>query len=173
MKKQCSVDGCNAPSSCRGLCRKHYSRWKRHGDPNVGAFVPSKYIGVSCKIEGCDRQAEDAGMCGMHAQRVRRYGDPHYITPESVRRMNNRLAQIESSSRRADTYAKFYGRHEHRVMAEQKLGRPLRRGEVVHHIDGDKRNNAPDNLEVITQSEHINAHRKEMQAAQRRKLGKK
>lgn len=37
---------------------------------------------------------------------------------------------------------------EHRVMMEQKLGRPLQRGEVVHHIDGNRANNHPDNLEV-------------------------
>lgn len=37
---------------------------------------------------------------------------------------------------------------EHRVVMEQKLGRPLQRGEVVHHIDGNRANNHPDNLEV-------------------------
>ena len=41
------------------------------------------------------------------------------------------------------TYTKVYGRHEHRVVAEQMLGRPLKPGEVVHHIDEDKRNNNP------------------------------
>lgn len=37
---------------------------------------------------------------------------------------------------------------EHRVVMEQKLGRLLRRGEVVHHLDGNRANNHPDNLEV-------------------------
>ena len=60
------------------------------------------------------------------------------------------------------TYRKVNGRHEHRVIAEQKIGRPLEPGEVVHHIDGDKFNNDPSNLEVITQSEHINIHLPEM-----------
>lgn len=50
-------------------------------------------------------------------------------------------------------------RHEHRLVAEQKLGRPLRPGEVVHHIDGDSRNNAPGNLEVLaSQAEHARLH---------------
>jgi HNH endonuclease len=37
---------------------------------------------------------------------------------------------------------------EHRVVMEQKLGRLLQRGEVVHHLDGNRANNHPDNLEV-------------------------
>lgn len=55
-------------------------------------------------------------------------------------------------------YTKHHGRHEHRVIAEQKIGRKLHKGEIVHHIDGNKSNNHPDNLEVMTQSQHIRAH---------------
>jgi hypothetical protein len=37
---------------------------------------------------------------------------------------------------------------EHRVVMEQKLGRKLIKGEVVHHIDGNPGNNKPSNLEL-------------------------
>lgn len=43
---------------------------------------------------------------------------------------------------------------EHRYVAAQKIGRPFRKGEIVHHIDGNKLNNHPDNLQVMMQSEH-------------------
>ncbi len=57
------------------------------------------------------------------------------------------------------SYPKLYGRHAHRVIAEQKIGRPLRRGEIVHHKDEDRTNYAPDNLEVLpSQSEHMKLH---------------
>ncbi len=56
------------------------------------------------------------------------------------------------------TYRKRNGRHEHRVVAERMLGRTLRKGEVVHHIDGDKRNNDPSNLAVMTQGQHMREH---------------
>ena len=46
-----------------------------------------------------------------------------------------------------------------RVVAEQLLGRPLRPGEVVHHIDGNKRNNRSENLRVFSsQAEHAKFH---------------
>ena len=55
-------------------------------------------------------------------------------------------------------YTKVNGRHKHRIVAEEKLGRPLKHGEIVHHKDGDKRNDSPENLEIMTQSEHIREH---------------
>ena len=57
------------------------------------------------------------------------------------------------------TYTKRLGKHEHRLVAEGKLGRPLRKGEVVHHIDGDYKNNDPNNLMVLpSQREHVKLH---------------
>lgn len=50
----------------------------------------------------------------------------------------------------------------HRHMAEIKLGRPLRPGEVVHHIDRNKQNNNPSNLHVFAnQQSHWNAHKQD------------
>lgn len=47
---------------------------------------------------------------------------------------------------------------EHRLIAVEKLGRPLRRDEVAHHKDLDERNNDPDNIEVMTKKEHDQLH---------------
>jgi hypothetical protein len=55
-------------------------------------------------------------------------------------------------------YTKLNGVHRHRVVAEKMLGRPLERGEIVHHIDCNKKNDTPENLQVMTQSEHIRKH---------------
>lgn len=51
--------------------------------------------------------------------------------------------------------------YEHRVVAEQKIGRRLRAGELVHHINGDKLDNRPSNLVVVNgNGEHRVHHRK-------------
>lgn len=48
----------------------------------------------------------------------------------------------------------------HRDVAAKKLGRPLRRGEVVHHKDRSKTNNDPRNLWVFKdQAAHDRAHK--------------
>ncbi len=40
--------------------------------------------------------------------------------------------------------------YEHQAVAEMKLGRPLEPGEVVHHDDGNKRHNHPDNIWIFS-----------------------
>lgn len=47
---------------------------------------------------------------------------------------------------------------QHRIVAEQKIGRPLVSGEVVHHINGNKKDNRPENLEVMLKGEHMSMH---------------
>lgn len=46
----------------------------------------------------------------------------------------------------------------HRDVASRKLGRPLRSNEVVHHRDGNKRNNRASNLQVMTRKQHWKVH---------------
>lgn len=60
------------------------------------------------------------------------------------------------------TNSKANGEHAgqmiHNMIAEWKYGRELRAGEHVHHIDKNKLNNDPNNLIILTASEHSIFH---------------
>lgn len=59
---------------------------------------------------------------------------------------------------------------EHRLIAEKSFGIKLKNNQVVHHIDGDKLNNSPDNLEVMTLAEHTSLHHKGISKPKRVKI---
>lgn len=74
-------------------------------------------------------------------------------------RVKVREGHLKLNKGEGKSYVKFHGRHLHRVVAEEKIARPLKTGEVVHHKDGDIHNNNPDNLEVLaSQADHARLH---------------
>ena len=80
------------------------------------------------------------------------------MAKQNSTRMTKEVRQKLALSRlNTDSYRKTNGRHTHRIVAEQILGRPLLPGEVVHHINGDNR---PENLRVFSsQAEHAKWHK--------------
>ena len=55
-------------------------------------------------------------------------------------------------------YVKFGQQYLHRLVFEAWHGRRLADDEHVHHVDGDKTNNHPDNLRSMSASEHHRLH---------------
>ena len=116
-----------------------------------------------CKTAFSAKLKNPAGyFTHRHLSELNRELNPERMTPET----RAKLRQSRLGSGKSVTYSKTYGQATHRLVAEQVLGRKLLPGEVVHHIDGNKRNNAPENLMIFSsQSEHAAwhaAHRKEV-----------
>jgi hypothetical protein len=139
----CSFEGCNNKIKAKGLCGKHYQQ-KR-----------AEKLKVNLCACGCGEKTVYKYVWGHHTRL--------FTSEEQSRRgkMNDGSTMRQRYEGVSTHYRKVRGRHEHRIVAEEKLGRALEKGEIVHHIDGNKRNNNPDNLEIMTQSEHASLHMKE------------
>jgi HNH endonuclease len=63
-------------------------------------------------------------------------------------------------------YAKHHPRahngyvREHILLMEKHLGRAIEQRELIHHINGNKKDNRIENLELMTAREHMSHHKK-------------
>ena len=80
----CSVDGCERVHAALGLCRAHYKRYKKYGDPLVTKKMANGTAPAVCTLDGCDRPHHAKGLCSLHFGRLRYHGDPLAGGPERI-----------------------------------------------------------------------------------------
>lgn len=150
--EKCSVSDCEnqnikTKGKGKGLCEKHYARLRRHGDTDKRKSVGSKPRTIGCLIENCQRKHCALGYCSLHWKRNHIYGDPNFsqVGPRGG-------GWIDSKGYRI---FRVNGKHvkEHTIVMQNKIGRKLLPNENVHHINGVKDDNRPENLELWVKSQ--------------------
>jgi hypothetical protein len=86
-------------------------------------------------------------------------GDKHPLYKGITRHESGYILIKIKDHPRAHKYTGFV--FEHIAVAENNIGRRLKPDECVHHINGIKDDNRPDNLMVMTKSDHMRFHGKE------------
>lgn len=140
------------------MCGKFFKRLECRTKGKKHLFCSRQcFADFSNKTKNPERYLElkDYTKMAANFSKLAKKLNPTRMTPEIREKI--RLSHLGAG--KGESYEKTYGRHSHRVVAEQVLGRPLRDGEVVHHKDGNPRNNNPNNLQVFpSQKEHAEFH---------------
>lgn len=144
--KECRASSCDRLAVARGLCAAH-----RHQEKTGKQFTTPRKLyerGQRCEFEGCDKPVITRDFCYGHYDQWRK-GKP------LMKLRDRRPAGEWQVNKHGYVSRMVAGRHrfQHREVMEEHIGRPLIKGENVHHINGIKDDNRIENLELWSTSQ--------------------
>lgn len=140
--ESCSYDGCQRAHRAGGYCSAHYQRLKLGIDMDKPI---RKLRDSTCSVDGCDGAHTARGLCGMHYGRL----TGKVAVPFDAPKRNTGNARWVNPSGYVVLGKKGHKNVlEHREVMERVLGRPLEPHENVHHKNGIRHDNRPENLEL-------------------------
>jgi HNH endonuclease len=151
MPKKCSVEGCNRDAKERGWCHGHYQRWYQRGDLTPERPLGRKTEGI-CATDGCERTIYARGLCSPHYRRLMQHGhqkaEQPLRPPAGERHIHHGYYVVAVPLEMRHLTNGETSCLEHRYVMAQMLGRPLFDDESVHHRNGNRLDNRPQNLEL-------------------------
>ena len=154
MNKKCLECGQVIPEKRKFCSRKCFHIFRGREQKGKPFPLPKDRIILSC--DNCKKQIErlpsalqDRNFCDRNCYKEF-YGP---IWSAKNRERNKSLWETPAQRKRKATLQgadyQNYRKREQKIVAEKMLGRKLKKGEVVHHKNGDVRDNRPENLEVL------------------------
>ncbi len=150
-KRICLVKGCGRKHKSNGYCNAHSKRLKYWGE--LKEDIPLRdHLAVGCSVENCELPKKAMGLCNKHYEKLKKYGNPlsgkeadkGFIGKRYIDKYGYAFVYVAVENKRSRcAYVS-----EHRLVMEQKLGRKLSSQETVHHLNGDRQDNRPENLEL-------------------------
>jgi hypothetical protein len=144
-KGPCRFDGCPRPRVSGGYCAGHAAQYYS-GRPLAPLFRPK----LDCDFPGCTKRHFALGYCQGHWRQLRLQRPLTPLREIHRRRMDRGYVLIfepKHPNARKDGYVA-----EHTKVMAAELGRPLHRFEEVHHKNGIRHDNRPENLELWARS---------------------
>lgn len=151
-QKFCKATGCLNKSRRHELCGAHSYRFKRYGNYELPERIKQR-----CSVSGCERPYHARGLCDMHRGRLKYKGDVGGPAPLVGARGTGHTDKITGYRYFHQPSHPNAGKHgkvaEHTIVMSEMLGRPLKKGESVHHKNGIRSDNNPKNLQLWTKAQ--------------------